>query len=464
MPRRNRGRGATARRRQGAPCVYDVETLPTELLYAILEQLPIVWLYVTTLVSHAWGECALRIVKARWRSGDALLIDWFRRDHGPMLVLGFGLMHPPIYHAATSLDASIERRFLCIPRSFMNEVAVDGHEAVLFWLHDTIGVRWTKHILCEAALAGRTQTVGRLLAQCQAGGTYQIDEWDVAGALVCGGFTLAHQVWQVRREQPCAYPLGRRCKFNDHVIGVHTCGRATSNGWNESAVQVAVALGDVDAIRRLAAAACPLSPYAIMLALMLDRIDLVHAMGITTDNVFWSCARALYSTRTDFTAMPVPFAEEIACRASLFGIFEETRACGSELAVRLIRMRMLQRGLVMQWHETGPLSADINACFVGRPQPLVSAPMASQRAFVWSTYPSAEPDDLTSPIDSARDSEVLPRIAPRSDNALLGSVIRAASDNAGQRVDVQSLLGAPTQRQQRRARDQERRGRQRRGR
>lgn len=202
----------------------QMDALPDEMVCAILSWLPPLWLSVIAQVSTRWSCCA---------ASTAARLQ-------------------PL-QGAEAVPAKGQHPLLRIPKDMIEVAAGGGYLPVVLWLHATVGRPWTSGALAAAALNGHTRLVGYMLATRDTADACPIDERVLACALVGGGMPLAEEI--------------------------HAAGQP----WTAAIVTVAVALGDVDAVRRLGSLMCPRNDVAVTLALSLSRDDLLVAMDATDD-------------------------------------------------------------------------------------------------------------------------------------------------------------------------------------
>lgn len=211
--------------------VVAFDSLPDEMVCAVLWWLPPRWLWLASFVSNRWRQCAESVgPRALWLPG-------------------------------TSSRCSREISFFCggeattrIGTLLMDEAAGEGHTSVVLWLHRRLHIRWTSHTVRAAALGGHK-----------------------------------HMIDCMRGQHSLPLPVNKACLLAALVGGrdmriVHAIHEA-GQPWAPLAMTVAVALGKRRNVLALHRAGCPRDGLAVALALATDRRDLLNAMEVTNDEI-----------------------------------------------------------------------------------------------------------------------------------------------------------------------------------
>jgi hypothetical protein len=195
------------------------ETMPEEILCAIMGHLPFGWLRVASFACSRWHQCATTVAAAAVRR---------LAPGGAHAVVERPLTEALLYDA----------------------IASDGLPAFR-WLHAEVGLPWSTRTFNAAALAGRVPFVEEMLTHQPAGWLGHNCAPCLVAALVGCGLALAKRV--------------------------HDQGHA----WSAHVLHAAVAMGDANDVARLVAWSCPRDYISVMMALAMGRDDLVAALAVS---------------------------------------------------------------------------------------------------------------------------------------------------------------------------------------
>lgn len=386
----NVGRHARAHRGpDAAPVHRDTEAIPAEIVCAILEHVPSLWLPVAGHVSTLWHDCALSVARGRRHRGrcrvrlhpteyschapdpDRDVAPW-----GPnMWNMVFHLtsratsladranngvvLDGSDIHRATAVSRPTDGPRLTVSLDLMDAAAAGNHLAVIEWMRSTLGMPWSRHVFISAAMSGNKPLMDALIRDHHPERDYRAHHLDVAAAFMCGGFQMAKRVHARQRAQ-----------YDTACTDQHR--KTPESMWSKASMVIATAMGNVHGVRQLASLGCPKSECAVITAALLKRPDLVRAMDLFADRYTMQRVRALDKTSTR-GCMLVPLA-----------LVRKHGSCGPALAADLLDAMIANPKAPKEW-DMGPLASEIRIIAYG------NDPDVSFREFKECVYADCRP-------------------------------------------------------------------------